>query len=73
MVTTLSIRKLSGTFTFRINRAGERVMGYTREKPADDIADVIRPEGCAARAPEDCQNLAGEGAPDFELEIFAKS
>jgi two-component system sensor histidine kinase/response regulator len=63
---------LSGTFT-SINRAGERVMGYTREEALQmNIAEVIRPEDAERVRQRIAQNLAGHGAPDFELEIFAK-
>jgi len=63
---------LSGRFT-SINRSGQRVMGYTREEALQmNIAEVIRPEDAERVRQRIAQNLAGHGAPDFELEIFAK-
>ena len=63
---------LAGGFT-SMNRAGERMTGYTREEALRmNIADVIRPDDAERVRQRIAQNLAGAGAPDFELEIFAK-
>jgi two-component system, sensor histidine kinase and response regulator len=63
---------LSGRFT-SMNRAGERMTGYTRKEASQmNIADVIRPEDAERVRQRIAKNLAGGGAPDFELEIFAK-
>jgi PAS domain S-box-containing protein len=63
---------LSGGFT-SMNRAGERMTGYTRQEVLQmNIADVIRPEDAERVRQRIAKNLAGGGAPDFELEIFAK-
>jgi two-component system sensor histidine kinase/response regulator len=63
---------LSGGFT-SLNRAGERMTGYTRKEALQmNIADVIRPEDAQRVRQRIAKNLAGGGAPDFELEIFAK-
>jgi PAS domain S-box-containing protein len=63
---------LSGGFT-SMNRAGERMTGYTREEALRmNIADVIQPEDADRVRARIAKNLAGVGAPDFELEIFAK-
>ena len=63
---------LSGRFT-SLNRAGERLTGYTREEALRmNMADVIRPEDAERSRQRLAKNLKGEGLPDFELEIFAK-
>ena len=63
---------LAGGFT-SMNRAGERITGYTREEALQmNIADVIRPDDAERVRQRIAKNLAGAGAPDFELEIFAK-
>jgi two-component system sensor histidine kinase/response regulator len=63
---------LSGTFT-SMNRAGERMTGYTRaEAMRMNIADVIQPDDAAHVRQRIKKNLEGGGVPDFELEIFAK-
>jgi two-component system, sensor histidine kinase and response regulator len=63
---------LSGGFT-SMNRAGERMTGYTREEALRmNIADVIQPDDAERVRQRIAKNLAGAGAPDFELEIFAK-
>jgi len=63
---------LSGGFT-SMNRAGELMTGYTREEALGmNIADVIQPNDAVRVRERIAKNLAGAGAPDFELEIFAK-
>jgi PAS domain S-box-containing protein len=63
---------LSGRFT-SMNKAGERMTGYTRKEALQmNIANVIRPEDAERVRQRIAKNLAGGGAPDFELEIFAK-
>lgn len=63
---------LAGRFT-SMNRAGERMTGYTHEEALRmNIANVIRPEDVQRVRERIAKNLAGAGAPDFELEIFAK-
>ena len=63
---------LSGQFT-SLNKAGERITGYTREEALQmKIADVIRPDDAERVRQRIAQNLAGASLPDFELEIFAK-
>ena len=63
---------LSGTFT-SINRAGERLTGYTREEALGmNIADVTSPDDAQRIQQRIANNLAGANLPAFELEIFAK-
>jgi len=63
---------LTGGFT-SMNRAGARLTGYTCEEALHmNIADVIRPKDAERVRQRIAKNLAGGGAPDFELEIFAK-
>lgn len=63
---------LSGAFT-SFNNAGMRITGYTLEEALQmNISEVIRPEDVGRVRERIAKNLAGEGAPDFELEIFAK-
>ena len=63
---------LSGRYT-SLNRAGERITGYTLEEALRmNIADVISPHDAERVRERIAKNLAGAGLPDFELEIFAK-
>ena len=63
---------LSGGFT-SLNRAGERITGYTREEALRmNIADVIGPDDAERVRQRIAKNLAGADLPEFELEIFAK-
>ncbi|MDT4966449.1 MAG: hypothetical protein QOJ64_1186 [Acidobacteriota bacterium] len=63
---------LSGAFT-SMNRAGERLTGYSREEALHmNIADVIRPEDAERVRQRIARNLGGDLQADFELEIFAK-
>ena len=63
---------LSGGLT-SMNRSGERMTGYTHEEALRmNIANVIRPEDAERVRQRIAKNIAGGGAPDFELEIFAK-
>ena len=63
---------LAGNIT-SLNRAGERITGYTRAEALRlNIADVIKPEDVAPVRQRIGKNLSGEPQPDFELEIFAK-
>ncbi len=63
---------VSGGFT-SLNRAGERITGYTRgEALRMNIFDVIGPDDAERVRHRIAENLAGAGLPDFELEIIAK-
>jgi two-component system sensor histidine kinase/response regulator len=63
---------LSGGFT-SLNRAGERITGYTREEVLRmNIADVVRPDNADLVRQRIAKNIQGANLPDFELEIFAK-
>ena len=63
---------LSGRFT-SLNRAGERLTGYTREEALRmNIADVIGPNEVERVRQRIAKILAGTVMPDFELEILAK-
>ncbi len=63
---------LSGGFT-SLNKAGERITGYTREEALRmSIVDVIRPEDGERVRQRMAKNIAGERQGNFELEIIAK-
>ena len=63
---------LSGGFT-SLNKAGERITGYTREEALRmNIADVIGPDDVERVRERIAKILGGAVMPDFELEIFAK-
>jgi PAS domain S-box-containing protein len=63
---------LSGGFT-SLNRAGERITGYSRDEALRmNIADVIGPDDAERVRERIAKNIEGAGLPDFELEIFAK-
>ncbi|MBI1786378.1 MAG: EAL domain-containing protein [Acidobacteria bacterium] len=64
---------LQGNFT-SINKAAERLSGYTREEVLGmNIANLVAPE-CLDRARQMIQRtLRGEGSQPYELEIVAKS
>ena len=64
---------LSGRFT-SLNRAGERLTGYTREEALRmNIAEVIGPDDAERVRQRIANNLASERQSNFELEIFAKN
>jgi PAS domain S-box-containing protein len=63
---------LSGGFT-SLNRAGERITGFTRAEALRlNIAEVIRPDDAARVRQRIAQILAGTVQPSFELDIVAK-
>jgi len=64
---------LEGNFT-SLNRAGERITGYTREQALEmNISDVVAPEFLEAAKAMTAKKLAGEGPTTYELEIFPRS
>jgi len=63
---------LSGQFT-SLNKAGERITGYTREEALERNAlDVVAPEYRELAGERIRRKLAGEDLKQYELEIMAK-
>jgi PAS domain S-box-containing protein len=63
---------LEGTFT-SINRAAERLFGYTRaEAMRMNIADVVAPHHLALAMETTMRQLAGEKPPAYEIDVVCK-
>lgn len=63
---------LQGFFT-SINRAGERISGYSRdEAPTTHIDDIVAPEYLTLARQMFARKLHGEVTPAFEIEIVTK-
>lgn len=63
---------LSGNFT-SLNRAGERIMGYTREETLRmNIADVVAPESVAAAREMTAQKIAGKRSTTYQIDVRDK-
>ena len=63
---------LSGNFT-SLNRAGERIMGYTREETLKmNIADVVAPESVAAAREMTAQKIAGKRSTTYQIDVRDK-
>lgn len=64
---------LKGNFT-SLNRAGERITGYSRDEALQmNIAMVVAPESLAAAREMTAKKLAKEAATTYETEIIAKN
>ena len=64
---------LSGRFT-SLNRAGERLTGYTRAEALKmNLAEVIGPDDAKRVRLRMAKNLRSERQSNFDLEIFAKN
>lgn len=64
---------LDGNFT-SLNRAGERITGYTRDEALSmNIAQVVDPEFLDLTSNVRARRLAASGAKPFEVEIIAKN
>lgn len=64
---------LKGNFT-SLNRAGERITGYSRNEALQmNIAMVVAPESLAAAREMTAKKLAKEAATTYETEIIAKN
>ena len=64
---------LDGNFN-SLNRAGERITGYSREEALTmNISDVVAPEFLEAARLMTAKKVAGEGPTTYELEIISRS
>src|SRR5690606_25441592 len=64
---------LRGNFT-SLNRAGERLTGYTREEALGmNISQVVAPESLASARAMTVRKLASETPTTYETEIIAKN
>ncbi len=63
---------MNGVFT-SLNRAGERITGYTREEALKmDVAEVVAPESLKLAQMMTRRKLAGELIDSYELKIISK-
>lgn len=63
---------LAGNFT-SLNRAGERITGYTREEALTmNIAQVVAPDSLAAARSMTARKIAEDVATTYEIDILAK-
>jgi two-component system sensor histidine kinase/response regulator len=63
---------LAGTFT-ALNRAAERLTGYTRDQIGTiTVADIVAPEYLALAVDTTLRQIAGEQPAAYELEIISK-
>lgn len=64
---------VSGTKYTSLNKAGERITGYTRAEALHlGIADLVSEEDLERVLDQTAKKLSGEGQTNFELEIIAK-
>lgn len=63
---------LKGNFT-SLNRAGERIIGYSRDEALTmNIAQVVAPESLIAARKMTAKKLAGDAATTYEVDVVAK-
>jgi PAS domain S-box-containing protein len=64
---------VSGTKYTSLNKAGERITGYTRAEALHlGIADLVSEEDLERVLDQTAKKLSGQGQTNFELEIIAK-
>ena len=63
---------LKGNFT-SLNRAGERIIGYSRDEALTmNISQVVAPESLTAARNMTARKLAGNSATTYEVDVIAK-